>query len=107
MIRIDPETENRVVELARNGNRPNEISTETGLPTHYVRKLIQKHNVKIVPQSRSKMLDLYHIIALLINGKGLSEIADKYGVTRQYIFLIKEKAKSAGIPIPEKEVERV
>ncbi len=106
MIRIDPGTESKVVELAKNGNRPNEISSETGLPTHYIRKLIQKYGIKIVPQSKSKVIDLYKIIGLLMHGESLTSIAEKFGVTRQYIFLIKERCLSANIPLPEKNADR-
>jgi hypothetical protein len=101
MIRIDPDKENQVVELARSGNRPNEISSETGLPPHYVRKLIQKHNIKIVAKPNSKTVDIYFIISSLLRGESLTDIAERFNVTRQYIFLIKQKCKESGIPVPE------
>lgn len=103
MIRLDPEIENKVLDLAKSGNRPGDIALQTGLPSHYIRKLVEKHRIKIVPQSKSKTIDLYTIIALLLKGESMSSIAEKFGVTRQYIYLIKEKCVEAGIELPRQE----
>jgi len=105
MIRLDPEVENKVIYLAKSGNRPGDIASQTGLPSHYVRKLIEKHKIKIVPQSKSKMVDLYTIISLLLKGDSLTDIAEKFGVTRQYIFLIKQKCVEAGIELSKQETD--
>lgn len=106
MIRINSEMESKIVDMARNGNRPAVISNTLDLPTHFVRKIIHKHDVKIVPQSKSENIDIYKIISMLIDGRSLSDIGTAFGVTRQYIYLIKEKCLKAGIKI-NKEVDKV
>ena len=99
MIRLDPDKEIKVIEMAKSGIRPAEISNSVELPTHYVRKLIHKHGVKIVAQNKSDNVDIYRIIAMLINGESLTRIGEQFGVTRQYIYLIKEKCLKAGIKL--------
>lgn len=101
MIRIDAEVENNIVELARSGNRPAAISNSLDLPVHFVRKIIHKHGIKIIPQTKSDNIDLYKIIAMLMEGEKLIAIGSKFGVTRQYVFLIKEKCLQAGIKLPD------
>ena len=103
MIRLEPDLENKVVELARNGNRPKFISQQTGYPEHIVRKIIHRNKINIVAQLNSSTIDLYKIIADLISGVSLSEIARRYSVTRQYIYRIKNKCLSAGIPVKKKD----
>jgi DNA invertase Pin-like site-specific DNA recombinase len=103
MIRMEPELENKVIELAKSGNRPKKISQETGLPEHYVRKIVSRNKIKIVPLTNSSTIDIYKIISDLITGMNISDIARKYDTTRQYIYLIKKRCKAAGIPITSRE----
>ena len=99
MIRLQPDTENKIIELAKSGNRPKAIALETGVPEHYVRKFINGHGIKIVANSNSGNLDFYKIIASIINGDSLSDIAREHSVSRQYIYLIRENCKKSGIPV--------
>lgn len=102
MIRLQPDTENKIIELAKNGNRPKAISQETGVPEHYIRKFLNNQGIKIIASVRTKNLDFYKIISLLIKGGRLSDIAKEFSVSRQYIYLIRENCKKSGIPIPVK-----
>ena len=103
MIRLQPDTESKIIELAKSGNRPKAIALETGVPEHYVRKFVNGHGIKIIAKKSKTNLDLYKIIAELINGVNLTDIAKNHSVTRQYIFLIKENCKKAGISINSRE----
>lgn len=102
MIRINPDSESKIVELAKSGNRPKAISQQTGYPEHIIRKVVSRHKINIVAQLNSSTIDLYKIIADVIAGLSLSDIARKYSVTRQYIYSIRNRCVSAGIPIKKR-----